>query len=151
MQLFDPSETTNDLDKLLRKDGFNPDDPKVRRHQADHQPILREANGRGVGACERGVKEIYGRKRRLMSCWNLRRGLFVFSQTESTAMRQQQNAPKAEVVGWEQGELGVVEHFKHGWHGYTVESRDEAYAELERIEPGRKRGARRARSSYERY
>ena len=29
MQLFDPSETTNDLDKLLRKDGFNPDDPMV--------------------------------------------------------------------------------------------------------------------------
>ena len=66
-------------------------------------------------------------------------------------MRQQQYAPKAVVVGWEQGEFGVVEHFKHGCHGYTVGSRDEAYAELERIEQGRKRGARRARSSYERH
>ena len=86
-----------------------------------------------------------------MSCWNLRRELFVFSQTESTAMRQHQNAPKAEAVGWEQGEFGVAEQLKHAWHGYTVGSRDEAYAELERIEEGRKRDARRSRNSYERH
>ena len=29
MQLFDPSEATNDLDALLRAGGFDPADPKV--------------------------------------------------------------------------------------------------------------------------
>ena len=29
MKLFDPSETTNDLDALLREGGFEPEDAKV--------------------------------------------------------------------------------------------------------------------------
>ena len=46
----------------------------------------------------------------------------------------QQHAAKTEVVSWEAGEYGVIGNIKHGWHGYAVVSRDDAYAKLERIE-----------------
>ena len=45
----------------------------------------------------------------------------------------QQHTTKPGVVEWEPGEYGIVEKIKYGWHGY-VGSRDDAYAELERIE-----------------
>ena len=46
----------------------------------------------------------------------------------------EQTTTKPEVVAWEPGESGIVTSYGNGWQGYSVGSRDEAYAELQRIE-----------------
>jgi hypothetical protein len=47
---------------------------------------------------------------------------------------KQQTTDKAEVVVWELGQYGVVTPYGTGWKGYAVGAREEAYAELERLE-----------------
>jgi hypothetical protein len=55
----------------------------------------------------------------------------------------QQDTAKAKVIVWEPGEYGVVQ----AWHGYLVGSRDDAYAELLRIEGTQAPSERQPRSS----
>jgi hypothetical protein len=57
MQLFDPSETTHDLDKLLRAAGFNPADGTV---NGVKQIISRYYAGRTAEVLER-VNEVLGK------------------------------------------------------------------------------------------
>jgi len=49
----------------------------------------------------------------------------------------QEQASRAEVVVWELGEYGVVRSDDHLWQTYVAGSRDQAYAELERLEERR--------------
>jgi hypothetical protein len=46
-----------------------------------------------------------------------------------------------EVVPREPGEFGIITEHERGWRGYSVGSRDDAYAELDRRDEQQYRGS----------